>query len=190
MLAFAVGAGIDWFWQIAAVGAVFFLAAGVITAARCAQVLAQSRRADSPAERHGFGLAVTGLAIAWISALALIGPLLVDHEIKESQNAVARGDLSNAVSHANTARSVEPWAASPYLQLGLIAEQQRQFGTAKERLGQAIEREDRNWQLYYLRSRVEHEGGETAAARADFRHANQLNPRESCLREGERWTCE
>ena len=34
---------------------------------------------------------------------------------------------------------------------------------AAERLSQAIDREDRNWQLYYLRSRVEHEAGDAAA---------------------------
>ena len=32
MLAFAVGAGFDWFWEIAGLGAVFFLAAGVVVA--------------------------------------------------------------------------------------------------------------------------------------------------------------
>ena len=30
-------------------------------------------------------------------------------------------------------------------------------------LSHAIEREDRNWQWYYLRSRVEHEAGEAKA---------------------------
>ena len=58
----------------------------------------------------------------------------------------------------NTARSIEPWAASPYVQLGLLAELQGDYPTADERLTQAIDREDRNWQLYYLRSRVEQRG--------------------------------
>src|SRR5262249_50744118 len=37
-LAFAVCAGIDWHWQIAALGFVFFLAGGVLVAARCGQL--------------------------------------------------------------------------------------------------------------------------------------------------------
>ena len=41
-LAFAICSAIDWFWQIAAIGAIFFLATGVLVAARCAQ-LAQER---------------------------------------------------------------------------------------------------------------------------------------------------
>ncbi len=51
----------------------------------------------------------------------------------------------------------------------------------------AIEREDRNWQWYYLRSRVEHEAGEPKAALADLEKARELNPVAECLR-GE-WTC-
>jgi O-antigen ligase len=187
MLTFAVGAAIDWFWEIAALGAVFFLAAGVLTSARCRQ-LAPSPGGDGAArDGRRFGLAIAGLAVAWIAAIALVGPLLVEHEIKASQNAAASGNLANAVEQANTARSIEPWAASPYLQLGLLAEAQGDYATATQRLTQAIDREDRNWQLYYLRSRVEQKAGDTAAVRVDLLRARRLNPLEQCLRGGE--TC-
>lgn len=183
MLAFAVGAGLDWFWEIAGFGAVFFLAAGVVVAARCTQL--RWPRARGPAgegEERRFGLAVAGLAVAWISAVALIGPLLVDREIDASQSAAAAGDLTSAVDHAKTARSIEPFAASPYVQLGLLAESQGEYDVAIERLTQAIDREDRNWQYYYLRSRVEQEAGDAAASRADLERARRLNPLEQCLR--------
>jgi O-Antigen ligase len=184
MLAFAIGAGIDWFWEIAALGAVFFLAAGVLVAARCAQ-LARAPRAGGEGT---FGLVVGGLAIAWISAIALVGPLLVDHEIKASQSSAGNGDLTSAFNHAKTARSIEPFAASPYVQLGLLYELQRDYPSAIARLSEAIEHEERNWQLYYLRSRVAHEGGDDAQARADLEHARRLNPLEGCL-EREDWSC-
>ncbi len=182
-LAFAVSAGLDWFWELPGLGGVFFLASGVLVAARCAQLSA----APDPGllargEDRRFGLAVAGLAIAWIAAVALIGPLLVDREINASQSAAADGDLTSAIGHAKTARSIEPFAASPYVQLGLLAESQGDYATAAERLTQAIDREDRNWQLYYLRSRVEEEAGDRAAARADLDHARRLNPLEKCLR--------
>jgi tetratricopeptide (TPR) repeat protein len=118
----------------------------------------------------------------------LIGPLLVDREIKASRSAAADGNFVSAINHADTARSIEPFAASPYLQLGELAELQRDYATAKGRLTQAIHREDSNWQLYYLRSRVEHEAGDAAAALADLERARQLNPQEDCLRG--QWTCE
>lgn len=185
VLAFAVGAAIDWFWETALLGAIFFLAGGVLVAARCAQLAPSGGPStNGRGENRRFGLAVAGVAIAWVTALALIGPLLVDREIKASQAAAAEGNVAAAVEHADTARSIEPWAASPYVQLGLLAQQEGDFPTARERLSQAIEREDRNWALYYLRAKLEYEAGEVAAARADLRRAQELNPLESCLREG------
>ncbi|HEU4707490.1 MAG TPA: O-antigen ligase family protein [Solirubrobacterales bacterium] len=185
-LTFAVGAAIDWFWEIAAAGAIFFLAAGALVAARCVQ-LAQARaqgNGSSLGERRRFGLTVAGLAVAWIVALALIGPLLVDSEIDSSNAAAADGNMPSAVDHADTARSIEPWAATPYVHLSLLAESQAEYDLAAERMGQAIDREDENWQLYYLRARMEHEGGDEAAARVDLEEARRLNPEEKCLEEG------
>jgi hypothetical protein len=180
-LAFAVTAGLDWFWEIAALGGVFFCAAGVLVAVRCAQ-LAPSSAETAEGEERRFGLAVAGLVVAWIAAVALIGPLLVEHEIDASQAAAAGGNFESAVNHAGTARSIEPFAASPYVQLGLLAEAQGDYATASERFTQAIDREDRNWQLYYLRSRVEEEAGNQVAAGVDLSHARHLNPLEQCLR--------
>jgi hypothetical protein len=183
-LAFAVGAAIDWFWQIAAMGAIFFLASGALVAARCAQLARARREADGGGEQRRFGLAVAGLAIAWIAAVALVGPLLVDRELTSAKDAAAEGKLAVAVDHAETARSIEPWAASPYVLLGLLAEAEGDYGTASGRLSQAIHREEHSWKLYYLRSRVEEEAGNAAAARADLRRARELNPRQPVLREG------
>lgn len=188
MLAFAVGAAFDWFWEIPAIGAFFFLAAGVVVAARCSQLAADPRRQAGPkADGRRFGLTVTAVVLAWVSAVALVGPLLVEHEINSSQAAAAREDFGAATDHAETARSIEPWAASPYVQLGLLAERQGNYPVAITHFSHAIEREDRNWQWYYLRSRVEHEAGEAKAALADLKKARELNPVAQCLH-GE-WTC-
>jgi tetratricopeptide (TPR) repeat protein len=183
-LAFAVGAGIDWFWEIAAVGAIFFLASGALVASRCRQLAQQRASGNGKPEERRFGLAVAGLAVAWIAALALIGPLLVDREIEASNDAAADGNVAVAIEHAENARSIEPWAATPYVQLGLLAESQDDYEGAADRLTQAIDREEGNWQLYYLRARVENRGGDTAAANADLEEAQRLNPEENCLREG------
>jgi O-antigen ligase len=174
MLIFAIAAGFDWFWEIAGLGAVFFLAAGALVAARCDQI-APPLDGKGGRERN-FGFVVGGVALAWIAAIALVGPLLVEREIESSQHAVAAEDITSAVDHADTARSIEPWAASPYLQLGLIAERQGEYDLAAQRLSQAIEREDGNWELVALRSRIEAEGGNSAAAHADLEKARELNP--------------
>lgn len=188
MLAFAVGAAFDWFWEIAGLGAFFFLAGGVIVAARCSQIAADPRRqASSKVDSRRFGLTVVAVVLAWISAIALVGPLLVEHELDSSRAAAAGDDFASAVDHASTARSIEPWAASPYVQLGLLAEREGNYPAAVEHFSHAIEREDRNWRWYYLRSLVEHEGGQGAAAKADLNRARQLNPQAECLA-GE-WVC-
>ncbi len=183
-LAFAVCSAIDWFWQIAVLGSIFFAAAGVLVAARCRQLTRLRATGNGHEDRRRFGLSVVGLAVAWIAMLALVGPLLVDREIDSSNSAVAAGNLPSAVSHAENARKIEPWATSPYKQLGLLAEREGNYALAVDRLEQAIDREDDNWLLYYLRARVQHLAGEAAAAREDLAEARRLNPEEKCLEGG------
>ncbi len=185
MLAFAVGAAFDWFWEIADMGALFFLPAGVLVGVRCAQLAPGSDTSPERRENRRYGLAVGGVAVAWIAAVALIGPLLVSREIKASQSAAADGNIASAVDHAKTARSIEPWAASPYVQLGLLSELQGEFPQAALAYTGAIEREDRNWQWYYLRSKAERQAGDQAAAEADLNKARELNQLAACLNNGE-----
>lgn len=182
MLAFAVGAAIDWFWEFALLGGIFFLAGGALVAARCAQIAA-ARDSGSETEARRFGLAVAGLATAWVVALALVGPLLVDRELNASRVAAEANNFAVAVDDAETARSIEPWAASPYIELGLIAQAQGELPRASELLSDAIDREDRNWQLYFLRAGVEEEAGNGRGARADLERARELNPLAPELRE-------
>ncbi|MBS1884805.1 MAG: O-antigen ligase family protein [Actinobacteria bacterium] len=190
-LAFAVGVAYDWFWQLAVVGSVFFMATGILVAARCGQIwraraAARAREGvdlEAVPENRRFGLTIAGLAVAWLTMLALIGPLLVDHEISES-NAALPGNMESAVNHAETARSIEPWAATPYLQLGLLAQAQGQYDEAIGRFEQAIDRENHNWTLYYLKAKAEHQAGEKEAAQADLEEAKRLNPLQTCLEEG------
>jgi O-antigen ligase/polysaccharide polymerase Wzy-like membrane protein len=183
-LALALGMAIDWFWEITALGAVFFLATGALLAARCGQLVSARAGANGRGENRGIGFAIGGLALAWLTALALIGPLLVDREIDASQAAAAEGNLGVAVERAKTARSIEPWAASPYKQLGLLAEIEGDYATAAGQISKAIDREEGNWLLYYVRARIEHESGNEAAAMADRARAQELNPLEPCLQEG------
>lgn len=180
-LAFAVCSAIDWFWLIAALAAVFFLATGVLVAARCGQLAEARAASNGHGSQRRFGLAIGGLAVAWITALALVAPLLADREIEASNDAAAAGNFPSAVSHAENAKSIEPWATSPYRQLGLLAELEGNYPLAVERLDEAIDREPDNWLLYYIRARIQGNAGETEAARADIEEAQRLNPEEGCL---------
>ncbi len=183
-LGFAVCAALDWFWLIPALAAIFLLATGVLVAARCAQLAAARATANGSGSQRRFGLAVGGLAVAWITALALVGPLLADREIQASNEAAADGNYPSAVSHAENARSIEPWATTPYRQLGLLAELEGDYPLAVERITEGIDREPENWLLFYIRARINNSAGEAAAARADFAEALRLNPLEPCLAGG------
>jgi branched-subunit amino acid transport protein len=187
--ALALGFAFDFFWEIAGVGVVFFLSTGALVAARCGQLWRarnadRGRPEDSARSSQRFGLVIAGLAISWLSMLALIGPLLVDHELDSSTKAFVAGNTDAAIGDANTAKSIEPWAASPYRQLGLIAEEEGEYEEAIHRYDQAIERENRNWTLYFIRARAEHAAGQEDAAQADLAEAKRLNPLEPCLAEG------
>jgi hypothetical protein len=180
-LAFALGCTFDWFWQIAGVGVVFFLCTGVLVAARCGQVWSGESVADS---RRRSRATIAGLAVAWLSMLALIGPLLVNYELNKSNDSIAAGNVDNAIAHADTARSIEPWAASPYRQLGLLAEVNGEYGEAIHRFDQAISREEENWALWFDRARAEYRAGDETSATTDLAEAKRLNPLEACLAEG------
>jgi hypothetical protein len=180
-LVFALGCAFDWFWQIAGVGVVFFLATGALVAARCGQLWQGESAAEA---RRRSRLTIAGLAVAWLSMLALVGPLLGNYELEASNDAIAAGNLDNAIAHANTARSIEPWAASPYRQLGLLAEANGEYAEAIHRFDQAIAREEENWALWFDRARAEYRAGNEAAAAADLAEAKRLNPLEACLGEG------
>jgi hypothetical protein len=184
LVAMAVALGIDWFWEILGMGSVFFLFAAVAIAARCAQ-LAPARAPARSEEGRRWGLTAATLVVAWISAVALVGPLLVEHEIEASQDAAAEDNLVSAVDRAERARSIEPFAASPYVQLGLLAQLQGEYDVAISHFTNAIDREGENWQWYYLRSKVEREAGDEQAADADLEKARELNPIDPCLQTGE-----
>jgi O-antigen ligase len=184
LVALAVALGIDWFWEILAIGGLFFLFGALAVAARCAQA-ALGEGTDGANEGQRWGLTAGALVVAWIAAIALVGPLLVEREIDASRDAAADGNLVSAVDHAERARSIEPFAASPYVQLGLLAQLQGEYEAAISHFTNAIDREDENWQWFYLRSKVEGEAGDEAAAEADLERARELNPISPCLRAGD-----
>jgi hypothetical protein len=186
LVAMAIAFGLDWFWELPALGAVFFLVAGVLVGVRCEQLTAASGAAARPAPETGaggYGLVLAGLALSWVAAIALVGPLLTQRKLEASRDAVAAGNLADAVGNAESAQSIEPWAASPRLQLALIAELQGDYATAEEKLSEAIAREEENWQLYYARFRVRSAAGDPAAGE-DYARAAELNPRSPVLAQG------
>ena len=168
----------DWVWELTAVTLV---AVGLLALMTGPATLPRRLREGrvGPGRRAALALAtgvvVIGLLAVGIEGLALAARLKID----ESQNAIARGDPVAAIDAALGARSIEPWAASPYLQLALVEEQSGSLRAARARIESAIDRDEVDWRLWLTKARIEAKLGDGAAARRSYDRARALNPNSS-----------
>jgi hypothetical protein len=179
--AYAVAAGLDWTWELTVVTVVAVTALALVTAP--ATFVAEPLHAAGAHEprpwpsRGRFGIGVLAAVAAWLLIVAQAVPLLADREIARSQDAVERGDVDEGADAAETAQDIQPWASTPYLQLALVSEQQANLQRARAWIGEAIERDERDWQLWLVAARIETKLGDVAAAERSLRRAIALNPR-------------
>ena len=110
--------------------------------------------------------------------------MLADQRLAESRAAAGRGDNRTALRRADDARRLTPWAASPYLQLAFVHEQARQLAAARSDVGDAVERDPRNWSLWIVRARLETKSGAIPAALRSLDRARVLNPFAAALPSG------
>ena len=189
-----VGAAYDWFWQLAVIGSVFFMATGILVAARCGQLwraraaarAREGRRVETNGESRRFGLTIAGLAVAWLTMLALTGPLLVDHEIHASTDA-ARGTPTTSKAPSTTRnRPLDRALGGDAVPAARPARRRRRAiirrrsaasarpSTARTTIGRSIT----------CGRKAEHLAGQNEAAQNDLNEAKRLNPLETCLTEG------
>ncbi len=173
-LAYAFAAGIDWMWEMTVVSVVGIAMLGLVTSRASAPGPVEER----PSRRRWLFAGRSALVVVGLAAVAAQAvSLLTDRELQASKSAADRGDLAAAVNRADNARKIEPWAASPYLQLALVSEQAGDYRTAEDWVSKAIERDPSDWQSWYLSARFETKLGNVAAAKSRLRHARELNPR-------------
>ena len=101
--------------------------------------------------------------------------------MSNSQDAYIAGNAARAQSEALAAKAIEPWAASPYLQLGFIAEAEGHFTDAARWAHEAIRHSRRDWILWASAANFETEGGDIRAAIRDYAEARRLNPHSTVL---------
>jgi len=175
LLAFVVALGIDWMWELTAVGAIGVLFASLLARGAEGPGAQQEVAARAPRRsRIAAAVAIVLLSAGLIAAQVV--PLLGESSLLESQRAAERGDLGTAVDAALTARRLQPWASSPYLQLALVDESSGKVGPARVWIGKAIARDKTDWTLWVTRARLETEAGAIAAARESLHRAARLNP--------------
>jgi O-antigen ligase len=165
-VAFCIGAGFDWLWELAVIPIAFLLLASVL-------VSAGEQRRTKPLSA---GVRLGGALAAVAAMVAIAIPLSAAESLQASRVAVGRGDLDDALTKARDARGVEPFAAEPRLQEALVLEEGRRLTAAEAAAVEATELEPDDWRAWVIRSRLEAERGHAEAALASYRRARALNP--------------
>jgi hypothetical protein len=173
--AFLFEAGIDWMWELTAVSVVAVLALGLLTGPATEPEFTGLRAAEARRGRPLLQVALAAVAFGLIVAEAI--PLLANMEVRRSQQAVASGDLPDALDQAESARSIQPWAASPYLQLALVQELGGRIDEAEGSIEAALDRDRSDWRLWLVAARIQTKSGDIGGARASLAKARELNPK-------------
>jgi O-Antigen ligase len=169
-VAFFAAASYDWVWQLSGIAVVGLGMLGISLGAFPSTRVARSR------------LGVLRPAIAVVAVAAIVPQFVVlaaNTHLRRSQAAYNALDGDKARSEALAAKAIEPWAASPYLQLGLVSEDEGDYGAAARWLDGAISRSKRDWSLWLIAARIETEHGEIGLAKRDLHQAQRLNPHSS-----------
>ncbi|MGC9974678.1 MAG: hypothetical protein ABSC36_04735, partial [Gaiellaceae bacterium] len=179
--AFAVAAGIDWMWEltvVAAVGiAVLALLSSSAVTAPSPPRLVDGASASRYTRPRRFGLDVAALVGVWLLICAQGIPLLSQLRLKDSQAYSRSGNTKEALRAAMDARNLQPWAASPYLQLALLTRDEGLPKQAHTWIERAISRDPTNWQLWLEASGIDARLGNVRGAEKSLNRAKSLNPR-------------
>jgi hypothetical protein len=178
-VAYAVGTGIDWMWELTVVSVVGMAILGLLTGPATLERARESaaHRFRAPVRGRRLPIVAVALASAWLLICAQAVPLLAQIKIGDSQEAARRGDRASALADASAARKLEAWASSPYLQIALVMEDVGELAAARAWIGDAIERDRDDWRLWLVAARIETKQGAIVTARTSLARARALNPR-------------
>jgi hypothetical protein len=175
--AFLFEAGIDWMWEVTAVSLVAVLALGLLAGPATDPELTAPQTLEARRPRNLPLLRVAAAAVAFGLILAEAIPLLATMEVRRSQEAVTSGNLVEAIDRAESARSIQPWAASPYLQLALVEELGGRIDEARGSIETALDHDQDDWRLWLVAARIQTKAGAIAEARQSLAKAEELNPK-------------
>ena len=163
---FAVQAGVDWMWESSAVAllALVLVGAGLASDARA-----------TPRVRLPWRLG--GGVLCLVLCATLAPSLLATMALRQSQQSFEQRHLTDALREASRAIALEPSAASPRAQRGLVLQSAGDLRGARADLRAAETREPTNWRHPYVLAGIEARAGHSKRALAAFRAARRLNPR-------------
>ena len=168
-----VTACLEWTWDVPAA-----FVPGVVGAAFLTAPAPTAGSLRSPARRRrglalALGLIVVGLACAGAGALLFLS----EEALERSRELAASGQPRQAVAEARRASDWTPFASEPWVQ---IAQLQRELGdvpAAREAIGEAEERDELDWRLWFVEAGIELDRGEPGRGVYALNHARTLYPR-------------
>lgn len=163
---YLLNASVDWMWQSTAV-----------TVLALAGVAAVGSRSGGGRPRVPWPVRGAVALLAVGAAAVQVPGLLATTEIRRSQAAAATGNLGAALAWARDAVSAEPWAASGYMQRGLVLESEGRLGEAARDVGKAISHERTNFAGWVVLARIDTERGNFDAALNDLSQARKFRTR-------------
>jgi tetratricopeptide (TPR) repeat protein len=180
LAAFMLGAAIDWMWELTIVALVAVVALGMLVGAATLPPDGQRQAPQAFSGARGDvrvrALRTAAVAVALAALMCVTVPMFAQQRLEESQAAADAGDVAKAVDSAEDARSLEPWAASPYVQLALVSEQAGDLHRANRHIKDALERDSRDWSTWLVAARIQTKAGSIRAGRRSLRRAEALNP--------------
>ena len=166
LVAGAVGAAVDWTWELPAAFAPAVVCAGLLASS------APSRRLA----RGDYWLGMASVAVAWVGIIAG-GLVVLSHlQLDQSRDAAAANRIDDGINRAEDAHTVQPWSAEPYMQLALLEEQRGDIDQALADLREAEERDSDDWRLPLIEARLQRTRGDEAAATIALERARRLSP--------------
>ncbi|MGZ4336024.1 MAG: O-antigen ligase family protein [Gaiellaceae bacterium] len=172
-IAFFAAAAYDWVWQLAGIAMVGVGMLGFALGALPAQ------RASAWGRFGALRPALALVAVAAIIPQYVV--LAAGSHLRNSQVAFNARNGPRARSEALAAKAIEPWAASPYLQLGFVAEAEHHWAEAAGWGRKAIQHSRRDWNVWANAAIFETRNGNIRAARRDLAEARRLNPHSTVL---------
>lgn len=175
---FLAAAAVEWVWQMAAIVAVLMALAAVTLAGKddTPPATADDQWPAAAVRPSRLPLTAVVVAFAILCLLAISVPLAGALALRASQTAAQQGDLQVAYSDARLYATLEPYAASPYLQEALVLELGNRLRPAVRAARVATMKSPTDWQTWLTLARIESEFGQERRAVAALAVARSLNP--------------
>jgi hypothetical protein len=178
IVAFLIGAGFDWLWQMPVLPAAVLLLLG----AALAPASASAATAPKP-RRAGLPTQLSAVAVGLACLVAIAYPLATNSAVANSQNAASINNLPLALTDAQSAVKLEPGSAEAQVQLALVYEADRQYAPGVAAARHAVKDEPQNWSNWFALFRLQAEEGDAHASLVSYLKAKSLNPQSSVFRE-------